>query len=250
MIINSSILRYFFITSFVLIFPLIQKQWFNLYLFNTNSINFYSFLYYVSGLIFPLLVLLNSINNFTIYNFNKKNKQIKKVITGKLLFILILFILIPLSILTYYYFFLNLDLLLKSFFEISFQSYNVFVFRPYLLFVFSFLLILKKSRIILKKVILVNFFSISLITWHTYIQGLSLSDKVDINYFSKFINFNFINIILLLTIELLYYVWSFISYNQNLSDWSIPRPHVNEIRSIYKILIFYLIIFVYYFLIQ
>jgi len=77
--------------SLLLILPFVQKQWFNLYLFNINDISIYSILYYLSGIICPSLICLNSFNNFTYYKFNKNKINCKKIITGKsLLFLVVL----------------------------------------------------------------------------------------------------------------------------------------------------------------
>jgi len=65
--------------SFLLILPFVQKQWFNLYLFNINDISFYSILYYLSGTICPSLVCLNSLKNYTYYSFNKNKINSKNL---------------------------------------------------------------------------------------------------------------------------------------------------------------------------
>ena len=63
MIIKNNTTRLFVTLSFLLIIPFVQKQWFNLYLFNINDITFYSILYYLSGIICPALICLNSLND-------------------------------------------------------------------------------------------------------------------------------------------------------------------------------------------
>ena len=77
MIIKFSLLRLSIIISLVILFPLVQKQWLNLYLFDINNLSIYKLLYYLSGLIVPILVIINSLNNFTYYKFNfyKKNNN-------------------------------------------------------------------------------------------------------------------------------------------------------------------------------
>ena len=59
-------------------------------------------------------------------------------------------------------------------------------------------------------------------------------------------NINFVNLLLLLSIEIFYFLWSYISYSSYLSDWSIPRPNKHELMAITNIILFYLLIFLYY----
>ena len=73
MIIKNNTTKLLVTLSFLLILPFVQKQWFNLYSLNINDISFYSILYYLSGAICPSLVCLNSLKNYTYYNFNKDN---------------------------------------------------------------------------------------------------------------------------------------------------------------------------------
>ena len=75
MLINSSFKRFIFFATFVLLLPLIQKQWLNLYLFNQDNFAFYSNLYYISGLIFPIAAIYYSINKFTYYKFNQNTNS-------------------------------------------------------------------------------------------------------------------------------------------------------------------------------
>jgi len=86
-----------FTLSFLFILPFVQKQWFNLYSLNINDISFYSILYYLSGAICPTLVCLNSLKNYTYYNFNKDKIHSIKIIKGKRLLFLVAINLIFLS---------------------------------------------------------------------------------------------------------------------------------------------------------
>ena len=71
----------------VILFPLVQNQWLNLYLFDINNFTIYKLLYYLSGLIFPILVFKNSLNKFTYYKFlNNKIKNYHRI-SGKSLFL-------------------------------------------------------------------------------------------------------------------------------------------------------------------
>jgi len=103
--------------SFLLILPFVQKQWFNLYLFNINNISFYSILYYLSGTICPSLVCLNSLKNYTYYNFNENKIHGKNIIKGKRLLFLVAINLIFLSYFIADYIYINVDLIFNLFLE-------------------------------------------------------------------------------------------------------------------------------------
>jgi len=103
--------------SFLLILPFVQKQWFNLYSININDISFYSILYYLSGAICPFLVYVNSLKNYTYYNFTKDKIHNIKIIKGKRLLFLVAINLIFLSYLISDYIYINFDLILNLFLE-------------------------------------------------------------------------------------------------------------------------------------
>ena len=145
----------------MLILPFAQKQWFNLYLFNVSDISFYSILYYLSGTICPSLICLNSLNSYTYYKFNETKIYSRKTIRGKTLFLLVAINLISLSLLLVYYLFISFDLITNLFFEgIEFQQPDIFQLIFYIL-LFITLFIFKKSKLLLKKLILLNFILIS-----------------------------------------------------------------------------------------
>ena len=167
-----------FTLSFLFILPFVQKQWFNLYSLNINDISFYSILYYLSGAICPSLVYINSLKNYTYYKFNKI--QSLKVIKGKRLLFLVAINLIFLSYLIVDYIYINFDLMFNLFLE------GVNVSKPdipklsFFIFLISILLIFKKTRFLLKKIILVNFIMISLYLWHLQINNISIDDQFHI----------------------------------------------------------------------
>ncbi len=246
MIIKFSLVRLSIIFLLVILFPLVQNQWLNLYLFNINNFTIYKVLYYLSGLIVPILVIINSLNNFTYYKFNYHNKIKKKYISGKLLLLISAFILTLLSILVSRYIFINFKIFLNFF--LSSNEYLVkFNIDKQILFVmiFSTFLIIKKTRFIIKKIILANFFLFSIFTWYSQINNSLLTD-VGSAYIFKYGNTNFINIAFLLAIETVFYLWSYISYGPNLSDWKVPKPSENNLSPILYIIIIYLSIFLYY----
>ena len=245
MITNTGLIRLSIILTFVLLFPLIQKQWFNLYLFNTNNYSFYSILYYLSGTISPILVIFNSITKFTYYKF-KNNIRTNFFIKGKTLLLLTFFTLISLSFLISNYVFINIDLLFNLFYESSFSQNINYINNLVFILIFFILLIFKKTRIFIKKLILANFFLITLISWHININKTFTNDKLLIKDYLSLDNINFINISFLFTIEIIFYLWSFISYKNNLSNWSVQMPSRNDCLYVFKIAIFYLLIFLYY----
>ena len=232
--------------SFLLILPFVQNQWFNLYLFNINDISFYSILYYLSGIICPSLICLNSLNNYTYYNFFKKKKYSKKVIKGKALLFLVLINLIFLSYFISDYLYINFDLICNLFLErINFQKPDIF---HYSLFIFlnSIFLIFKKSRLLFKKLILVNFILISFYLWFLKINNIYVDDQFHIYKYFGLNDLNLINVFILIAIEISYFTWSFLSYKTNLSDWIVVIPKISEIIPFVNMIIFYFFIIIYY----
>jgi len=232
--------------SFILILPFVQKQWFNLYSLNINNISFYSILYYLSGAICPSLVFLNSLKNYTYYSFNKNNIHSKNIIKGKTLLFLVAINLIFLSYLIADYIYINFDLIFNLFLE------GINVPKPdipqlsFLILLISILLIFRKSRFMLKKIILVNFILISLYLWHLQIINISVDDQFHIYRYFGLNDLNLINLFILVAIEISFYTWSFLSYKTNLSDWIVPNPQIGDVIPFLNIFIFYFFIFIYY----
>jgi len=232
--------------SFLLILPLVQKQWLNLYLFNIDDISFYSILYYLSGAICPSLICLNSLYNFTYYKFNNNSIFSKKIIKGKSLLFLVSTNLIFLSYLIVDYIYINLDLLCNLFLEgINLQKPGIFQFSLFI-FLISILLILKKSRLLFKKLILVNFILISFYLWYSQINNIIVDDQFYIYRYFGLNELNLINVFILITIEISYFIWSFLSYKTNLSDWIVRTPQKRDIIPILNMFIFYFFIIIYY----
>jgi hypothetical protein len=236
----------FFTLSFLLILPFVQKQWFNLYLFNVNNISFYSFLYYLSGTICPSLICLNSLYNYTYYKFNEKKNYSKKSIKGKSLLCLVAINLIFLSFLSIDYIHINFDLISNLFLEgFNLQQPDVFQLSLYILFVVIFL-IFEKSRVLFKKLILGNFILISFYIWYIQINNINIDNQFHIYKYLGFNNLNLINVFILVAIEISYFTWSFLSYKTNLSDWIIPMPQKRDIVPFLNMFIFYSFIIIYY----
>ena len=246
MIIKNNTTKLLFTLSLLLILPFLQKQWFNLYLFNISDISFYSILYYLSGIICPSLVCLNSLKNYTYYNFNKNKIYSKNIIKGKELFFLVAINLIFLSYCFIDYIYINFDLLLNLFLqEINLPKLDI-TQLSFLIFLISTLLIFKKSRILLKKLILVNFILISLYLWHIQINNINVDDQFHIYRYFGLNYLNLINLFILLVIEISFFTWSFLSYKTNLSDWNVHKPQRGDVIPFLNMLIFYFFIIIYY----
>ena len=230
----------------MLIIPFVQKQWFNLYLFNINDTSFYSILYYLSGTICPSLICLNSLNNFTYYKFHKTNINSKKTIKGKGLLFLVVLNLIFISYLIVDYLYINFDLISNLFLKgIKLQQPDIFQFSFFLLLI-AILLILKKSRIFFKKLILLNFILTSFFIWYLQINNIRVDEQFHIYKYDVLDNINLVNIAFLIAIEISFFIWSYLSYKTNLSDWIVTIPSKNEMFPFLKILIFYFFIIIYY----
>ena len=231
---------------FLIVLPSIQKQWLNLYLFNINNISIYSILYYLSGTISPFLICFYSLNNFTYYKFNKSEINSKKIITGKSLLFLVIINLIFLTYLITDYFYINFDLVKNLFLEVTkFQQPDI-IQQISLMFFIAIFLIIKKSRLLFKKLILLNFFSSSFFIWYLQINNIKIDNQFYIYKYYSLENLNFINILNLISIEISFFIWSFLSYGSNLSDWMIRTPDKEDMKAFFKIIIFYFFIIIYY----
>ena len=246
MIIKSNTTKLLVTLSFLLILPLVQKQWFNLYLFNINDISFYSILYYFSGTICPSLVCLNSLKNYTYYSFDKNIIYSKNLIKGQRLFFLVAINLIFLSYFIADYIYINCDLIFNLFFEgINLPKPDI-PQLSFFIFLISILLIFKKSRFLLKKLILVNFILISFYLWHLQINNINIDDQFHIYRYFGLKNLNLINLFILVAIEISFFTWSFLSYKTNLSDWTVRIPQKKDVIPLLNMFIFYFFIIIYY----
>jgi len=246
LIIKNNTTKLLVTLSFILILPFVQKQWLNLYSLNINEISFYSILYYLSGAICPSLVYLNSLKNFTYYNFTKDKFYSLKIIKGKRLLFLVGINLIFLSYLIADYIYINFDLIFNLFLEgINVPKLDI-PQLSFLIFLISILLIFKKSRFMLKKIILVNFILISLYLWFLQINNISVDDQFHIYSYFGLNDLNLINLFILVAIEISFYTWSYLSYKTNLSDWIVLKPQKEDIIPFLNIIIFYFFIIIYY----
>jgi len=214
-------------------------------LLNKVGYSIYSILYYLSGFLFPILILSYSLNNFTNYNFDNhlfNNKYLKYISY------LVFSILISLStLLTKYtiniYYFLNNNI--KSVGRINIKI------ELSIILIISILLLLNNSKILLKKFFLIQFFIFNIIIWTICASKFIFNYpiKIDVGNINILFGTNNLfcyNVIYLFLIEIFYYSWSYVSYKNNLSDWKIPIPSKSDFSPIVKIMIFYLGVFIYY----
>jgi len=200
----------------------------------------------LSGAICPSLVFLNSLKNYTYYNFNKNKIDNKRTIKGKGLLYLVAINLIFLSYFIVDYIYINFDLISNLFFQgINLPNPNIHHFTLFI-FLNSILLIFKKSRILLKKLILVNFILISFYLWHLKINNITFDGQFYIYKYFGLDDLNLINLFILFAIEIYYFTWSFLSYKSNLSDWIVHIPQKSDIFPIFNMFIFYFFIIIYY----
>ncbi len=246
MIIKNNPTRLLITLSILVVLPFVQKQWFNLYLFNINDISFYSILYYLSGIICPSLICLNSLNNYTYYRFNKNKIYSKKIIKGKALLFIVSINLILLSYLIADYIFINFDLIFNLFLEgINLQQPNIFQLSLLILLI-SILLIFRNSRLLLKKLILANFILISFYIWYLQTNNINIDDQFYIYRYFGLNDINLSNVFILVAIEISFFTWSFLSYKNNLSDWIVNIPQKEDIIPFLNIFSFYFFIIIYY----
>ena len=120
----------------------------------------------------------------------------------------------------------------------------------FMILVFSVLFIFKKTRQYMKGFIILNFFISSSIFWYTKVNNLQIIDKTLFKNFIELEDINYSNILLFGSLEIIFYLWSYVSYKTNLSDWIVYKPIKKDILFIMKILFFYLLIAVYYTLLE
>ena len=226
-------------------FPIVQDQWLNILLLNQFEFSYYTVLYFLSGFLFPIVVINTSLNHFFDYKFNFNKYQDKKF---KSLGYLVVFTILILSILIIKYFIISINYIIPY---VDLINYFDVKLKIFLLLIVMILLLINKTKRILKRLFLLNFFIIFFINWSTYclkIQEVDffINKYISNNSYYEFNNLNILNIFYLFSFEIIYYLWSFITYQNNLSDWSIVYPKKVDFIPISKITIFYLAILIYY----
>ena len=222
-----------------------QDQWLNIFLLNNFEFSYYSILYFLSGFLFPIVVINNSLNNFFNYKFSSNKQESNKL---RSIGYLVTFTLLILSILIIRYFIFSINYIIP---QIDLNSYFDIKLKILLLLIVMVLLLINKTKRIVKRLFLVIFFIIFFINWSTYYLNLHGIDNFIIKYISDnnyydFYNLNILNISYLFILEIFYYFWSYITYQNNLSDWSITIPKRVDFIPLSKITIFYLGVLIYY----
>ena len=246
MIIKNNTTKLLVTLLLLFILPFVQKQWFNLYLFNTNNISFYSILYYLSGTVCPILVCFNSLKNYTFYNFEINKIYSKNIIKGKSLLFIVCINLVFLSYFIADYIYLNFDLIFNLFLEETNLPKPDIIQFCFFIFIISILLIFRKTRLLFKKLILVNFILISFYLWFLKINNIYVDDQFHIYKYFGLNDLNLINLFILVAIEISFFTWSYLSYKTNLSDWMVPKPQKGDGIPILNMFIFYFFIIIYY----
>ena len=202
----------------------------------------------MSGYLFPSILVFYSINNFTDYQFNNNyGKDIKNNFryTSTIVFPILLIFSI---LITKYYIYL--------FSKINNASFNLLEFNHLqliIILIISLLLLIKKTKNKVKNLYLIYYLFNFSIYWtiNTYSLNISntfIKDNYINNFISNNLNFNYINIVFLFLLEILFFLWSFIVHNDNLSDWRIPIPKKSNLYPLVNIFLFYFGLIVYFYM--
>ena len=202
----------------------------------------------MSGYLFPSILVFYSINNFTDYQFNNNyGKDIKNNFryTSTIVFPILLIFSI---LITKYYIYL--------FSKINNASFNLLEFNHLQLIItliISLLLLIKKTKNKVKNLYLIYYLFNFSIYWtiNTYSLNISntfIKDNYINNFISNNLNFNYINIVFLFLLEILFFLWSFIAHKNNLSDWRIPIPKKSNLYPLVNIFLFYFGLIVYFYM--
>ena len=227
-------------------FPIVQDQWLNILTLNNLTFSYYGILYYLSGLLFPIITVYYSLKmNLYYKSVNENLSNNKKV---KFIFYPITLTLFSLSLLLNKYFFYTFNLLNNKTINSNLLNIKLEIIFLFIIFI---LLMFDKTKRILRKLLIVNFFILSLIIWTNFYFNL-LDKSIFINEYFMNISFleekniNIYNVTYLLILELLFYIWSYFGYKNNIGNWSIPYPNKSDIKPMIKMIIFYSGILIYY----
>jgi len=202
----------------------------------------------LSGYLFPIILIFYSFNYFCDYQFIINNgKEIKncfRYISFIVFPILLLFSILITKYFIYLFSIINND----SFNFLAFNNLQ-FIF----ILIFSFLLLIKKTKKKVKSLYLIYYLINFSIYWtiNTYplnITNTFFNESYINNFISSNLDFNYINIIFLFLLEILYFIWSFIAHKNNLSDWRIPIPKKDHLYPLINIFLFYFGLIVYFYI--
>ena len=209
-------------------------------------------MYYFSGFLFPSLIFINSNRYFNNYKFDNNSS---KLLDRRITFLIIPLILLPFSIstiitiyLTILIKFINQLIGSDSSLIIRLSPTNILL----IISLFFILLMFNKTKFIVKKIFLIIFFIVTVFIWTNTLLNLNIEYEL-FNLFEtmpayfKLSNLYILNIYLIAIFDILFYVWSYISYKNNISDWSVNVPSKNFVNPILGICLFYFGILIYYF---
>ena len=248
LIINTSLSKVVLFIIIVPLLPIIQGQWLNIALLNNDNISIYKFIYYFSGYLFPLILFSYSLNNLTDYQFKSNfGKDINKGFR-KIFYIIFPILLILSTIIIKYFLYLFSTIRNEKFYLLEFDSLQ-FIFIS----IFIVLLLIRVTKKIVKNLYLIFYLATFSIYWTINSYPLNLYIPfLDVNYLNKFISnnidFNYINILFLFILEILFFIWSYISNKNNLSDWYVPLPNISDFYILINIFLFYFGIVMYFYI--
>ena len=170
-----------------------QDQWLNIFLLNKFEFSFYSILYFLSGFLFPIVVINISLNDFFDYKFSSNKYESNKL---RSIGYLVSFTLLILSILVIRYFIFSIKYIIP---QIELNSYFDIKLKILLLLIVMILLLINKTKRIIKRLFLLIFFIVFLINWSTYylnLQGIEtfISRYISDNNYYDLNNLNILNI--------------------------------------------------------
>ena len=202
----------------------------------------------MSGYLFPIILIFYSLNNFCDYKFINNNGKETKNYLRYISFIVFPILLLFSTLITKYFIYLFSRINNDSFNFLAFDNLQ-FIF----ILIFSFLLLIKKTKKKVKSLYLIYYLINFSIYWTINTFQLNISYIfLNENYINKFISsnldFNYINIIFLFLLEILYFIWSYIAYKNNLSDWRIPLPKKSNLYPLVNIFLFYFGLIVYFYI--
>ena len=225
-----------------------QGQWLNISLLIDNTLSIYNAIYYLSGYLFPLLLIFYSLNNFTDYQFISNYEKDFNRGLRYISYIVFPVLLILSTLITKYYLYLYSKINNNSFNFLEFNNLQ-FIF----IFIFSFLLLVKNTKKKVKALYLIYYLINFSIYWSINSYPLNISKTIfNENFINNFLSsnlyFNYVNTIFLFLLEILFYLWSYISNKNNLSDWHIPIPTRSDLYPLVNIFIFYFGLIVYFYI--
>ena len=202
----------------------------------------------MSGYLFPIILFFYSLKNFTDYQFNINNGNDLTKGFRYLSYIIFPILLILSTVIIKYYAYL--------FSIINNQIFNLLKFtnlQLIFILIFSVLLLIKQTKKFIKKLYLIYYLINFSIYWTINSYPLNISNIFrNDQYINQFVannlDFDYINIIYLFILEILYFLWSYVSYKNNLSDWHIPIPKRSDLSPLVNIFLFYFGLIVYFYI--